>query len=90
MLGNLTISQVLDVPVPPYQLEMMRKSGQVDCGRRQRLVPCVDESGEPLQFPDLPDSLQEAEAALARILQAERAAGRPAERIELDRTIPCL
>lgn len=89
--GTLTVYQITERPVPPAQAAIMRSSGQIDCGMRQLLQPVRNpETGEELRFYAGEEGMEAAEAAIRRIIEIERAAGRPAERGEVDPSIPCL
>jgi hypothetical protein len=86
--GNWIVMQVLLLDVSPTVLAHMRASGQIDCGKRQRLQPVLGDDDFPLQFG--PEGREDAQQAAQEVCRREREAGRAAEIGEVDRTIPCL
>lgn len=86
-------------------MDTMRFSGQIDCGKRQILIPLQVEAlhqktRDALAKAELdlgegaisyfgPESRQEAERAAAIIAREETANGRPTKVGAIDRDIPC-
>ena len=83
-LGQYSIQEIVEVPVSAAAMASMRAHGQLDSGKRQRLLPLHNEEG-PMVFYGS-DAKREAAEAASKFME-----GRPdVELVEFDRTIPCL